>query len=44
MMPIDEWLCPRPVGFIEHTKLRPDQAAYIGVPQSGPFKPDHYRY
>ena len=26
------------------TKLRPDQAAYIGVPQAGPFKPDHYRY
>ncbi len=21
-----------------------DQAAYIGVPQAGPFKPDHYRY
>jgi adenosylhomocysteinase len=26
------------------TKLRPDQAAYINVPTSGPFKPDHYRY
>jgi adenosylhomocysteinase len=26
------------------TKLRPDQASYIGVPESGPFKPDHYRY
>jgi adenosylhomocysteinase len=26
------------------TKLRPDQASYIGVPQTGPFKPDHYRY
>ena len=26
------------------TKLRPDQAAYIGVPEQGPFKPDHYRY
>ena len=26
------------------TKLRPDQAAYIGVPEAGPFKPDHYRY
>lgn len=24
--------------------LRPDQAAYIGVPVDGPFKPDHYRY
>src|SRR5688572_14648274 len=26
------------------TKLRPDQADYIGVPVEGPFKPDHYRY
>jgi adenosylhomocysteinase len=26
------------------TKLRPDQAAYIGVGENGPFKPDHYRY
>jgi adenosylhomocysteinase len=26
------------------TKLRPDQAAYIGVPETGPFKTDHYRY
>jgi adenosylhomocysteinase len=26
------------------TKLRPDQAEYIGVPVDGPFKPDHYRY
>ncbi|MDE2355328.1 MAG: adenosylhomocysteinase [Alphaproteobacteria bacterium] len=26
------------------TKLAPDQAAYIGVPETGPFKPDHYRY
>ena len=26
------------------TRLRPDQAAYIDVPQQGPFKPDHYRY
>jgi adenosylhomocysteinase len=26
------------------TKLRPDQAAYIGVGEEGPFKPDHYRY
>ena len=24
--------------------LTPDQAAYIGVPISGPFKPAHYRY
>ncbi len=26
------------------TKLRPEQAAYIGVPVDGPYKPDHYRY
>ncbi len=26
------------------TKMTPDQAAYIGVPQEGPFKSDHYRY
>ena len=26
------------------TKLRPDQAAYIGVKQQGPFKSDQYRY
>jgi len=26
------------------TVLRKDQADYIGVPTTGPFKPDHYRY
>lgn len=26
------------------TQLTPDQAAYIGVPVEGPFKPEHYRY
>jgi adenosylhomocysteinase len=26
------------------TKLSDKQAAYIGVPESGPFKPDLYRY
>jgi len=26
------------------TELSPEQAAYIGVQQSGPFKPDYYRY
>jgi adenosylhomocysteinase len=26
------------------TKLRPDQAEYIGVPVEGPYKPDTYRY
>jgi len=26
------------------TELRPEQAAYLGVPVEGPYKPDHYRY
>ena len=26
------------------TKLRPDQARYIGVPEAGPFKSEQYRY
>jgi adenosylhomocysteinase len=26
------------------TKLSAAQAAYLGLPQEGPFKPDHYRY
>jgi adenosylhomocysteinase len=26
------------------TKMSKEQADYIGVPQAGPFKPDHYRY
>ena len=26
------------------TKLTPEQAAYLGVPVEGPFKPEHYRY
>ena len=26
------------------TRLTKEQAAYIGVPVDGPFKPDHYRY
>ncbi len=26
------------------THLTPEQAAYIGVPVEGPYKPDHYRY
>jgi adenosylhomocysteinase len=29
---------------VKLTELRPDQASYIGVPQQGPFKSDHYRY
>ncbi len=26
------------------TEMTPEQAAYLGVPAEGPFKPDHYRY
>jgi len=26
------------------TELTPEQAAYIGVPVQGPYKPDHYKY
>ncbi|MCW5697046.1 MAG: adenosylhomocysteinase [Bauldia sp.] len=26
------------------TEMTPKQSAYIGVPQQGPYKPDHYRY
>ncbi|HEY6531601.1 MAG TPA: adenosylhomocysteinase [Acidimicrobiales bacterium] len=26
------------------TELSEDQAAYLGIPQHGPYKPDHYRY
>jgi adenosylhomocysteinase len=33
-----QWPC------IQLTKLSDKQSAYIGVPQQGPFKPDHYRY
>ncbi|MCJ2135753.1 adenosylhomocysteinase [Methylobacterium sp. J-026] len=29
---------------VKLSKLRPDQAAYIGVSESGPFKSEHYRY
>jgi len=29
---------------VELTELTPEQAAYIGVPVDGPYKPDHYRY
>ena len=29
---------------VKLTKLTDKQSAYIGVPQQGPFKPDHYRY
>jgi adenosylhomocysteinase len=26
------------------TKLREDQAEYIGVDREGPFKPEYYKY
>jgi adenosylhomocysteinase len=29
---------------VELTELKPDQAAYIGVPVEGPYKSDQYRY
>jgi adenosylhomocysteinase len=29
---------------VKLTRLTPDQAAYIGVPVDGPYKPEHYRY
>ena len=29
---------------VKLTKLSAEQAAYIGVPVEGPYKPDHYRY
>jgi adenosylhomocysteinase len=29
---------------VELTKLTPEQAAYIGVNEEGPYKPEHYRY
>jgi adenosylhomocysteinase len=29
---------------VKLTKLRKEQAEYIGVPVEGPYKPEHYRY
>ena len=29
---------------VKLTTLSKDQAAYLGMPVAGPFKPDHYRY
>lgn len=29
---------------VQLTKLSDEQAAYISVPQGGPYKPEHYRY
>jgi adenosylhomocysteinase len=29
---------------VKLTKLTPAQATYIGAAESGPYKPEHYRY
>jgi len=29
---------------VKLTRLTPEQAEYLGVPEKGPFKPDYYRY
>ena len=29
---------------VKLTKLNEKQAGYLGIPESGPYKPDHYRY
>jgi adenosylhomocysteinase len=29
---------------VKLTQLTPEQAAYLGVPIEGPYKPEHYRY
>ncbi|MEX2448079.1 MAG: adenosylhomocysteinase, partial [Solirubrobacterales bacterium] len=29
---------------VDLTELSEEQAAYLGVPVEGPYKPDHYRY
>jgi len=29
---------------VKLTKLTKEQAEYLGIPQEGPFKPEHYRY
>jgi adenosylhomocysteinase len=29
---------------VKLTELSPDQAAYLGIPAEGPYKPEHYRY
>ena len=29
---------------VKLTKLTKDQADYLGIPQDGPYKPEHYRY
>jgi adenosylhomocysteinase len=29
---------------VKLTRLSKEQATYLGLPQQGPYKPDHYRY
>jgi len=29
---------------VKLTKLTPEQSTYLGIPDGGPFKPEHYRY
>jgi adenosylhomocysteinase len=29
---------------VKLTQMTPAQAAYLGVPMDGPYKPEHYRY
>jgi adenosylhomocysteinase len=29
---------------VKLTKLTSEQATYLGLPEQGPYKPDHYRY
>ena len=29
---------------VKLTKMTPEQATYLNLPQNGPFKPEHYRY
>ena len=43
---LDEHVARLHLGKIgaELTRLTAEQAAYIGVPVDGPYKPDHYRY
>jgi adenosylhomocysteinase len=37
------WLHLEKIGA-KLTRLRPEQAEYIGVSVDGPYKPEHYRY
>jgi adenosylhomocysteinase len=43
---LDEEVAAAHLGHLDVklTKLTSDQAGYLGLPQEGPFKPEHYRY